>query len=37
MHDSYEPRALLLEIQWLHDKTTMDNTTGNFSQRLNES
>ena len=27
---SYEPEALLLETQWLHEETTLDNSTGNF-------
>ena len=31
--ESYEPRALLLELQWLHNETTMDNSTGNFQSR----
>ena len=32
--ESYEAGELLLEIQRLHDETTMDNSTGNFSHRL---
>ena len=30
MGESYEPVVLLLEIQWLDDETTVDNSTGNF-------
>ena len=30
MGKSYEPEALLLEIQWLYEETTLDNSTGNF-------
>ena len=27
-------RALLLEIWWMHEETTVDNNTGNFSHKL---
>ena len=30
MGKSYEPGALLLEIQWLHEQATLDNSTGDF-------
>ena len=33
MCESYEPGALLLEIQWLPDETTMENSSGNFLHR----
>ena len=33
MGESHEPGELQLEIQWLHDETTIDNSGGNFSHR----